>query len=108
MRERGYDVGPVDGPDALPGIEPPDGDALIHAVIAAGGQDPEWLTDQQLATAAVRIPAAQYRDWFGRLPAGLRSAMERAWGPPPGELFVDAGGDIVLAALLAGNVVLMV
>jgi cobaltochelatase CobN len=112
MRERGYDVGPAGGPDALPGIEPPDGDALIHAVIAAGGQDPEWLTDRQLATAAVRIPAAQYRTWFAALPAGLRTAMEQAWGPPPGELFVDrsagADGEIVLAALRAGNVVLLV
>jgi cobaltochelatase CobN len=114
MRQRGYDVGPADGPGALPGIEPLDGDALIHAVIAAGGQDPEWLTDQQLAAAAVRIPAAQYRTWFGRLPAELRMTMETAWGPPPGELFVDRAssddpdGDIVLAALRAGNVVLLV
>ncbi len=112
MRARGYDIGPVRGPDALPGVEPADGDALIHAVIAAGGQDPEWLTDQQLATAAVRIPAAQYRGWFDRLPAELRAAMEKAWGPPPGDLYVDrsasADGDIVLAALRAGHVVLLV
>jgi cobaltochelatase CobN len=114
MRERGYDIGAGEGPGALPGIEPPDGDALIHGVIAAGGQDPEWLTDQQLAGAAVRIPAAQYRTWFARLPAELRAAMQQAWGPPPGELFLDraasadADGDIVLAALRAGNVVLLV
>jgi len=112
LRERGYDVGPVDGSAALPGIEPPDGDALIHAVIAAGGQDPEWLTDRQMAGAAVRIPAAQYRGWFDRLPAELRSSMEKAWGPPPGELYVDRSasddGDIVLAALQAGNTVLLV
>ncbi len=112
LRERGYDTGPVSGPDALPGIEPPDGDALIHAVIAAGGQDPEWLTDQQLARAAVRIPAAQYQQWFGRLPDELRASMEKAWGPPPGELYVDRSasgdGDIVLAALQAGNVLLLV
>jgi cobaltochelatase CobN len=112
LRERGYDIGPVAGPDALPGIEPPDGDALIHAVIAAGGQDPEWLTDQQMASAAVRIPAAQYREWFDRLPDELRASMEKAWGPPPGELYVDRStspdGDIVLAALTAGNVVLLV
>jgi cobaltochelatase CobN len=112
LRERGYDIGPSAGPDALPGVEPPDGDALIQAVIAAGGQDPEWLTDQQLAGAAVRIPAAQYRRWFGRLPAELRASMENAWGPPPGELYVDRAaspdGDIVLAALRAGNVVLLV
>ena len=112
MRDRGYDIGPAAGPDALPGVEPADGDALIHAVIDAGGQDPEWLTDQQLATAAVRIPAAQYRGWFGQLPAELRAAMEKAWGPPPGDLYVDraasADGDIVLAALRAGHVVLLV
>jgi cobaltochelatase CobN len=112
MRERGYDIGPADGPDALPGVEPPDGDALIHAVIAAGGQDPEWLTDEQMAGAAVRIPAAHYRRWFGRLSAELRASVENAWGPPPGDLFVDratsADGDIVLAALRAGNLVLLV
>ena len=112
LRERGYDVGPVDGCDALPGIEPPDGDALIHAVIAAGGQDPDWLTDQQLASAAVRIPAAQYRRWFAALPADLRDSVQQAWGPAPGDLYVDrtssADGEIVLAALTAGNVVLLV
>jgi cobaltochelatase CobN len=112
LRDRGYDIGPAGGPDALPGVEPPDGDALIHAVIAAGGQDPEWLTDQQLAGAAVRIPAARYRAWFDRLPAGLRASVQDAWGPPPGELFVDRSanpdGDIVLAALRAGNLVLLV
>jgi cobaltochelatase CobN len=112
MRERGYDIGPTAGPDAFPGVEPPDGDALIHAVIAAGGQDPEWLTDLQMATAAVRIPAAQYRRWFDRLPDDLRASMEKAWGPPPGELYVDRSsspdGDIVLAALRAGNMVLLV
>jgi cobaltochelatase CobN len=112
LRERGYDVGPATGTGALPGIEPPDGDALIHAVIAAGGQDPEWLTDQQVASAAVRIPAALYRRWFDRLPPELRGSMEKAWGPPPGDLYVDrtssADGEIVLAALRAGHVVLLV
>ena len=38
--------------------------------------------------------------------------MTGAWGPPPGELFVDRSrdpnGEIVLAALTAGNVVIMV
>ncbi len=101
------------GDGALPGVEPPDGDALIHAVIAAGGQDPEWLTSQQLSEAVVRIPAAQYRDVVRR--AARRScaqSMQEAWGPPPGELYVDRShdpdGEIVLAALTAGNVVLLV
>ncbi len=112
MRDAGYDVGPIAGAGALPGIEPPDGDALMHAIIAAGGQDPDWLTSRQLSEAVVRIPAAQYLDWFTALPASLRSAMVQAWGPPPGELYIDRSrspeGELVLAALTAGNVVLLV
>jgi cobaltochelatase CobN len=108
MRERGYDI----GSPTFAGVDEQDGDALIHSVIAAGGQDPEWLTDQQLSDAVVRIPAAQYREWFAELPAGLREAVTGAWGPPPGELYVDRShdddGEIVLAALTAGNIVLLV
>jgi cobaltochelatase CobN len=108
MRAQGYDL----GPDAFPGVEPtgtdqPDGDALIHALIAAGGQDPEWLTEEQLAGNPIRVPASRYREWFSELPAELREAMEQHWGPAPGELYVD-NGDIVLASLRSGNVILMI
>nr|WP_218005239.1 cobaltochelatase subunit CobN [Actinomadura macra] len=101
MREHGYDVG-----DDLPG----EGDALMHALIAAGGQDPDWLTEAQLTGNPVRIPAATYERWYATLPGELRADVERHWGPPPGELFVDDSGEpeIVLAALRSGNVVLIV
>ena len=67
LREAGYDLGE---PGGIPGLEPlpevageePDttaGNALIHALIAAGGQDPEWLTDGQLTEHHVRIPAGR-------------------------------------------------
>ncbi|OLR94011.1 cobaltochelatase subunit CobN [Actinokineospora bangkokensis] len=112
LRDSGYDVGPAEGPDALPGIAAGDGDALIHALIEAGGQDEDWLTEEKLAGNPVRISAAQYREFFDTLPADLREAMEEHWGPAPGSLFVDRSadpeGEIVLAALRAGNVVLIV
>lgn len=112
MREQGYDIGPTDGPDAFPGVAAGDGDALVHALIAAGGQDLNWLTEQQLEANPIRIPASRYRTWYDTLPAQLREGMERHWGPPPGELFVDTSrdpeGEIVLAALRAGNTVVMV
>ncbi|WP_346143040.1 cobaltochelatase subunit CobN [Nonomuraea recticatena] len=102
LAEAGYDLG-----EGLPGVAGQDGDALIHALIAAGGQDQDWLTEEQLAANPVRIPSATYLEWYGTLPEELREAMERHWGPPPGELFTHEG-DIVLAALRAGNVVVMV
>ncbi|MCG8916323.1 cobaltochelatase subunit CobN [Actinokineospora sp. PR83] len=112
LRGAGYDIGPAEGPDALPGIAADDGDALIHALIEAGGQDPNWLTEEQLTGNPVRISAAEYREFFATLPAELRESMEEHWGPAPGSLFVDTsndpGGEIVLAALRAGNVVLIV
>ncbi|SEP27819.1 cobaltochelatase CobN subunit [Trujillonella endophytica] len=103
----GYDIGPFDGPGALPGVADLDGDALVHALIAAGGQDADWLTEEQLSGQPVRIPAARYRAFFQTLPEDLRAAMVEHWGRPPGSLFVDRG-DIVFAALRAGNVVVMV
>ncbi len=109
LRAEGYDLG---APGDLPGLDLPDdqeaGDALIHAVIAAGGQDEEWLTSGQLTDAHVRITAEEYAAWTADVPAGLRDAMSEAWGPAPGRLFVNDAGEIVLAALRAGNVVVLV
>lgn len=106
MRDAGYDIGDV------PGVEARDGDALIHALIERGGQDPAWLTDGQLTGNPIRLSAADYRSWFATLPAELTEAVVEHWGPPPGELFVDRSvdpdGEIVIAAMQSGNVVLIV
>ncbi|MEE9243996.1 MAG: cobaltochelatase subunit CobN, partial [Mycobacterium sp.] len=60
----------------------------------------------------IRLSAKEYREWFATLPAELTEAMVEHWGPPPGELFVDRSqdpdGEIVIAAMLSGNVVVLV
>ncbi len=100
MREAGYDLG--DG-------FPEDGDTLIHALIAAGGHDTEWLTEDQLRAAPARVPLAAYRRFFENLPNELGSSIRSHWGAPPGELYTDeTSGDIVLACLRFGHVVLMI
>ncbi|WP_435127842.1 cobaltochelatase subunit CobN [Actinacidiphila sp. bgisy144] len=125
LREEGYDF----GPDPVPGLDAPSdggpsdvtpsdgsplhpGDALIRALIDAGGHDQDWLTEEQLARNPVRVPAADYRRWYATLPRELRDAVEEHWGPPPGELFVDRSrnpeGDIVLAALRHGNLLVLI
>lgn len=78
LRDRGYHVGD------LPGVEANDGDALIHALIERGGQDPDWLTEGQLAGNPIRVSAKDYRAWFATLPAEFTDAVVQHWGPPPG------------------------
>ncbi|MFH8655720.1 cobaltochelatase subunit CobN [Streptomyces afghaniensis] len=109
LRDEGYDF----GTDAeVPGLVSGDGDELIRALIEAGGHDQDWLTEEQLARNPVRIPAADYRRWFATLPEELRTAVEEHWGPAPGEMFVDRSrnpeGDIVLAALRFGNLLILI
>ncbi|MFF3684453.1 cobaltochelatase subunit CobN [Streptomyces sp. NPDC002187] len=108
LREEGYDF----GTDEVPGLASGDGDELIHALIEAGGHDQDWLTDEQLARNPVRIPAADYKRWYADLPAELREAVEEHWGPAPGEMFLDRSrnpeGDIVLAALRRGNLLILI
>jgi cobaltochelatase CobN len=101
LRDAGYETG------ELPGT----GDELIHRLIAAGGHDVEWLTEEQLAAAPARVPLADYRRWFAALEPGLRDAVREHWGEPPGSLYVDGEGEdaaIVLASLRFGNVVVMI
>ena len=105
MAAAGYSVR-QDGA-GFPGVAEQDGNALIHALIEAGGQDPDWLTEEKLAGNPVRISAATYARWFDTLPDDFRKGVEAHWGPAPGELYVD-GTDIVVAALRCGNVVLIV
>lgn len=131
MRDEGYDLGPDDGPIARFLQRSEDfgdgsdstvssgtgagfaddsaaGDALIHALIEAGGQDEEWLTTAQLTESHVRISTHDYLRWTADLPEALRGQMVEAWGEAPGELFVNDAGEIVLATLQAGNVVLLI
>ncbi len=101
MAAAGYDVG----------TPPTDGDELIHTLIAAGGHDVEWLTEDQLSAAVARVPLSTYQGWFAELPGDLREKMLEHWGPPPGSLYVSGAGDeavIGLAALQYGNVVLAI
>jgi cobaltochelatase CobN len=98
LTQAGYDTGdwPARGWDS---------DQLIHALIAAGGHDEEFLTAEQLAANPARVPATRYAEWFARLPADLAERMGAAWGPPPGDLYRE-GDDVVIAGIQLGNVFL--
>jgi cobaltochelatase CobN len=93
LRDRGYRVEPL----------PADGDALIHALIDRCSYDETYLTSEQLAQAAARVPVAHYQAWFDELPAPQRRRMAEQWGEPPGAAFVHEG-HLALAGLELGHV----
>jgi cobaltochelatase CobN len=82
---------------------PPDGDALIHALIDRCSYDETLLTAEQLANAVGRVAEEEYRRWFDDLPEGQRRQMAEQWGQPPGEAYVHED-HIALAGLEFGNV----
>ena len=100
LAQAGYDLGALD-------VEALEGDVLIHRLIAAGGHDMEWLTEDQMAGAAIRVPTAQYARWFAGLPAPLRESVVAAWGEPPGQLYVS-DNEIYVGSLRFGKVVLLI
>jgi len=92
MRLDGYDVGTL----------PESGTALIHDLVARCSYDEIYLTGEQLANAAGRVPAAQYAGWFAELPADMRARMVKQWGEAPGEAYVH-NGELAFAGLELGN-----
>jgi cobaltochelatase CobN len=83
------------------------GDELMHALIDAGGHDPEFLTDDQLAVSPLRLGVADYLSAYAELPDELRAAIEERWGAPPGDRYLD-GDDFVIAGLELGNVLIAI
>jgi cobaltochelatase CobN len=92
MRLAGYDVGTL----------PESGTALIHQLVARCSYDEIYLTGEQLANAAGRVPTAQYAEWFAALPAEMRERMVAQWGEAPGEAYVH-DGHLALAGIELGN-----
>lgn len=133
LHEGGWDIGPLAGEGSLPGLESGNGDDLIKAIIARGGYDQAWLTEDELASNPLRVKASDYHRWFAGLHEDFRAAVTEAWGEAPGEMYLDTSraprsarrgrsddagrvrgndhgdqGDLVYAGLQAGNVVVLV
>lgn len=117
LHEDGYDLGDV---DAIPGFSRYVGadadeertaaaDEFMHAIIAAGGQDPDWLTEEVMAANELKLPFDAYGEHFETLPDELRNTMIDHWGEAPGSLYVNPSSrEIYIAGLRFGNVVVMV
>ena len=93
LRQAGYNVGDF----------PEDGDTLVHTLIDRCGQDVEFLTEEQMRTAVGHVPAETYRAWFAQFPESVRTAIQAAWGAPPGNI-MRWGETLIVPGLQYGNV----
>jgi cobaltochelatase CobN len=93
----GYDVGEI----------PPDGDALMAALLARGGYDVDALTHDQLAFADARFATADYARWNDDYPERVRAELADAWGEAPGSAY-RVGDDVYIAGMRCGNVFVMI
>jgi cobaltochelatase CobN len=97
LENRGYRIGEI----------PPDGEALMAELIASGGYDQDFLTDDQMRRAPACYTGARYAQWFGEFPPQNQFALRQAWGEPPGEVY-RAGDHVYVAGLRFGNVFVMI
>jgi cobaltochelatase CobN len=51
-----------------------------------------------------RLPLGEYLKYYSMLPEELRGAVERFWGPPPGEINIDESRNFVIPGVILGNV----
>ncbi|WP_089721794.1 cobaltochelatase subunit CobN, partial [Candidatus Entotheonella palauensis] len=94
LRAAGYDLG-----ETLPS----DGDDLIQTLIARGSYDKEFLTEEQLRAASGQIRAEDYQGWFAQWPQEVQTALQEAWGEPPGQVYRH-NGSVAVVGLQFGNV----
>ena len=88
----GYDLG---APGEIPGTGPLDpvdgetpdttaGNALIHALIEAGGQDEDWLTRSSSRASRCASPLRAIAPGSRRCPPSCATPSTEHWGPAPG------------------------
>jgi cobaltochelatase CobN len=97
LSERGYRVLDI----------PRDGDALMDELIACGGYDKDFLTDDQMAHASATYSAGRYQTWFSQFPTDNKIALEAEWGDAPGTVF-RRDDEIYVAGKFYGNIFVMI
>lgn len=83
---------------------PESGDDLIRDIKKHLTNDNRLRSPKEMKSRAVAsVSAEQYMKWFDELPIDVRGKMVKAWGDPPGELFVH-GGDLLIPGIINGNI----
>ncbi|OPY53679.1 MAG: cobaltochelatase subunit CobN [Methanosaeta sp. PtaU1.Bin060] len=94
MKDAGYEI---------PSL-PKSGQALIEEIKSRLTNDRRWRSPEEMEKRAIdSVSRAQYDEWFEELPTEVRSKMVKAWGEPPGELFVYSD-HLIIPGIINGNI----
>jgi cobaltochelatase CobN len=70
-----------------------------------GGWAPGELEKFAAQDGIIKISFDEYLGWYNQLPAEVRAAVEKEWGPAPGKFMVQ-DGQIIIPGIISGNVYL--
>ncbi len=59
------------------------------------------------AGSVVRVPMAEYKQWFSQLPSAFREGVVKQWGPPEAAEIMVKDGRFIIPAVTVGNLVLL-
>jgi cobaltochelatase CobN len=95
--------------DRIPGT----GDELMAELADALTYDRTSMSAGQSERAVGRWAGSEYEGWFTSLPGDLQATMTAAWGPAPGEVYVEpsttgTGADLVFAGIDLGGVLVTI
>ena len=83
---------------------PKDGKELVTRLLAGVTNDNDYMSDDQLAAAAVdTVAPEQYEVWFRKIAQSAQERFIKAWGDPPGEQHV-LRGRLLLPGIMDGNI----
>lgn len=83
---------------------PADGKELVTRLLAGVTNDSDWMSDEQLAAAAVdTVAPEQYARWFADIAASAQARYRAGWGEPPGDLHT-LRGRLLLPGIMDGRV----
>ncbi|MDR3075706.1 MAG: cobaltochelatase subunit CobN, partial [Synergistaceae bacterium] len=84
----------------------------IKGLVLRGGRNigswaPGELDELIASGQTVQLPIAEYKKWFAELPEDFRKRVVEQWGEPEASGIMTKGGNIIIPAVTAGNLVML-
>ena len=100
MAKEGYKVGEVPSEEKIQKL-------IMTSARNIGSWAPGELDRLLRSPAVVRLPLAQYKKWFAKLPKDFQQNVIRQWGQPEQSKIMLDGDDFIIPVARVGNILLL-